>query len=117
MRFSIPIRLLSLPNIRLHWRRLASLKKQQRYATWVCLTAARRQQVLPALPVIVTLTRVGPRRLDGDNLQAAFKYIRDQIAEALGADDGSLLYEWRYAQRRGPRKHYSVEVEIQTREP
>jgi hypothetical protein len=105
MRVSIPLRLPSLANCRMHWRRLARLKQTQRAAT----RAALQGLTLPDLPLRVTITRVGPRRLDDDNLASAAKYVRDAIAEAVGVDDGSALYEWRYAQRVGK---YGVEVEV-----
>lgn len=105
----MPIKLPSLSNLRLHWRRFAMLKKQQKVATWMCLVGVE----LPAPPLLVTITRIGPRRLDDDNLASACKYVRDQIATAVGIDDGSDLYTWRYEQRIGK---YSVEVEITTRQ-
>lgn len=57
----------------------------------------------------MTITRVSPRKLDDDNLQSACKYVRDQIADLIGVDDGSPLYTWRYSQRAGK---CSVDVEI-----
>lgn len=114
MRFSIPIRLPSLANIRLHWRRMATLKKGQRAATKSCMVACRLVGAeIPPLPLLVTLTRIGPRRLDDDNLAISCKYVRDEIAAVVGVDDGSDQYTWRYEQKIN--KQYSVEVEITTR--
>lgn len=104
----IPIRLPSLANSRLHWRRLAALKKEQR--EWTAL--ALRDVLVPSPPLVVIVTRIGPRRLDDDNLVAACKYIRDQIASEIGIDDGSPLYTWVYKQRIGK---YGVNVEIMPR--
>ncbi len=112
MLFTIPLRLPSLANTRMHWRRLARLKRVQRAATKVVMLAARAHQRLPLPPWAVTITRVGPRRLDDDNLAAACKYVRDQIAEVVGVDDGSPLYTWRYEQRVGK---YAVVVHIAPR--
>lgn len=112
MRFSIPIRLPSLANTRLHWRRMASLKKKQKLATWTALFNVGGRTGMPSIPLLVTITRVGPRKLDDDNLASACKYVRDQIAAAVGVDDGSDLYTWRYEQRIGK---YCVEVEITER--
>ena len=109
MRFVVPIKLPSLPNMRLHWRALAKLKKEQRAAT----AAAMNGLELPPLPLVVTITRVGSRKLDSDNLAASAKYVRDQIADRVGEDDGSDMYTWNYAQERG--KEYCVLVEIVTR--
>lgn len=108
MRFTIPICLPSLANTRLHWRRMASLKKKQKKIAALSMNDVE----IPELPLLVTITRIGPRKLDDDNLASACKYIRDQIATKVGVDDGSDLYTWRYEQRKGK---YSVEVEITTR--
>jgi hypothetical protein len=61
------------------------------------------------------MTRIGRRKLDDDNLEAAFKHIRDQIACIVGVDDGSPLYTWRYEQRVGSSLQYGVNIEILTR--
>lgn len=111
MKIEIPIKLPSLANTRMHWRKLAALKRKQREATYLCLV--RESPRIPCLPLIITITRVGPRELDDDNLQSACKYVRDQIADIVGVDDGSKLYTWKYEQRTGP---YNVEVEIRARE-
>ena len=104
----MPIELPSLSNVRMHWRAMDSLKKKQKLATKLCM----RDVKLPAMPLLVTITRVGPRKLDDDNLASACKYVRDEIAKAVGVDDGSDLYTWMYAQRIGT---YGVDVEITQR--
>ncbi len=111
MRFTVPIRLPSLANTRLHWRAMASLKKKQKAAVRVVMHGL----ALPPPPLTVTITRVGPGKLDDDNLAGAAKYVRDQIAAAVGVDDGSPLYTWRYGQRTGRAGEYGVEVEITKR--
>lgn len=108
MRVHISIRLPSVANTRKCWQAMASLKKKQRAATERVL----RDKEIPPLPLVVTITRVGPRKLDDDNLTSSCKYVRDQIAEAVGTDDGSSLYTWRYEQRTG---EYGVDLEIVTR--
>ena len=61
-------------------------------------------QVKPALPLIVTLTRIAPSNgLDDDNLARSLKGVRDEVAEWLGVDDRdrkTVRYE--YEQERGP---------------
>lgn len=99
------MKLQSLANERLHWRQMAGIKRFQRSMTAACMHG----HALPSPPLVVTITRVGPRRLDDDNLAAACKYVRDQIAAEVGVDDGSPLYTWQYEQRAGD---YGVEVEI-----
>lgn len=103
---TIPIRLPSLSNVRMHWAAMNRLKKTQAAAVF-CYLADER---LPALPATVTLTRIGKRTLDSGNLEICFKAVQDQIAKMYGVDDGSPLYRWKYDQERG--KEYAVRVEI-----
>ncbi|NOU30977.1 MAG: hypothetical protein HOO96_24020 [Polyangiaceae bacterium] len=58
----------------------------------------------------VTVTRLGPRRLDDDNAVASAKHVRDGIADAVGVDDGNPRFAWAVRQR--PSKTFGVEVEI-----
>ena len=60
--------------------------------------------------LVVTLTRIGARKLDSDNLARSMKAVRDGIADALGIDDGSDRIEWKYAQEKGK---YAVKVTIE----
>ena len=107
--YHISIKLPSLLNTRMSWQAMAALKKKQRKAT----KRAMKGALIPPLPLLVTITRSGPVKLDDDNLQGACKYVRDQIAEEVGVDDGSPLYTWKYEQKRGP---HGVEVEIVARQ-
>lgn len=101
----IPLALPSAPNQRLHWAAKARQVRAQRDATaWVLGSRPR-----PSLPVVVTLTRVSPRRLDDDNLRGAFKAVRDQVATWLGVDDADPRVRWDYDQRKGPP---AVEVRV-----
>jgi hypothetical protein len=69
--------------------------------------------VLPKLPAVVTLTRIGKCAVDDDNLAHSFKNHRDSIAAVYGVDDGSPLYRWAYAQEKGD---YAVRIEIRSKE-
>ena len=70
------------------------------------VAAALAKFTPPPLPCLVTLTRIGPRLLDGDNLQAAGKGVRDQVARWLGCDDNPAApVTWRYAQERTNKRH------------
>ena len=109
MKITVPIRLPSILNCRLHWAVLNRVKKKQTEAVAICLHG----RDLPQLPATITLTRVGKRRLDSDNLAASFKACQDQIARTYGVDDGSDSYVWEYRQRIG--KDYAVEIEINPR--
>ena len=105
--YCIPIKLVSLANVRMHWRTLARLKKKQRQQVANAVLGH-----LPSMPIRVTLTRVGKRRMDNDNLAAAFKAVRDEIANIYGVDDGSMQYEWVYDQEIG--KEYAVKILIES---
>lgn len=65
-------------------------------------------------PVVVKLTRISAGRLDTDNLASALKATRDGVALALGIDDGDVdRIRFVYAQRKGKRREYGVEVLIE----
>ena len=98
--FILPLRTVSRLNAREHWRVRQERSKAER------TTAAMMCPHFP-VPCVVTLTRVGPRALDSDNLQGALKSIRDGIADRLKVNDNGPLVDWRYAQERGP---YAVRV-------
>lgn len=105
---TIPIRTVSALNAREHWRARTRRVKAERNATYWVLAPTRK----PDMPCTVRLTRVGPTNgLDeGDNLNSAFKAVRDQIAEWLGVNDRDPRVRWEYMQRRG--KLWGVEVEF-----
>jgi hypothetical protein len=106
--FRAPIKLESLANSRLHWARKARIVAGQRAVVKLILAG----EDLPALPATVTLTRVGKRKVDDDNLAYLFKGTRDEVAAAMGVDDGSPLYRWEYRQEIG--KEYGVRIEIES---
>lgn len=106
IRREMPLRVVSEANRRDHWRVKAKRAKDQRAYTYAHLPAMLAG--LP-LPLVVTLTRVAPRKLDSDNLAGAFKAVRDGVADALGKDDGNAGIEWRYAQQKG---EYGIIIEI-----
>lgn len=110
MKLSIPMKLPSLSNARMHWRAMDRLKKSQKDIVWLSLNFPER--LTPTLPAKITLTRWGPRKLDDDNLASAFKYVRDQVAKQFGVDDGDESYTWVYRQQTC--KDYWIEIEIET---
>ena len=115
--------------LRVMWKHhLESLNQQLRYGSARSHGTSREHRARATLevaneiqrvgcplgPWVVTLTRYGVRYLDDDNLAAAFKRIRDGVADALGVDDGDRRrIRWEYVQRIGP---WSVSVEIRTDE-
>lgn len=107
---SLPLRTRSVLNTREHWSRRAKRAQAERALIRMRLAGVRGWP--PALPVNVTLTRVGPRKLDDDNLQGACKPTRDGVADALGVDDGSEDIQWFYSQEKGD---YEVRVKIESK--
>ena len=113
-----PLKLPSMANLRLHWAAKAKLVKAQRNAaafalrgngrTW--LTHWKGMASNERLCLHVTLTRVGPRALDDDNLAHAFKAVRDEVAAFVGLDDGSKRFTWAYRQERGL---YAVRIKLE----
>lgn len=106
---TIPVRTVSITNVREHWRKRADRARQQRATARLVLGNAGSR---PELPVVVELTRVAPRPLDDDNLRGSLKSVRDGIAEWLDVDDADPRVRWAYAQRKGEPKCYVVEVGI-----
>ncbi len=109
-----PCKIVSEANLRQNWRQVASRKKTHRTQAWAELTSMAPRPGPGRYTV--TLTRIAPRVLDGDNLQTAFKACRDGVADYLGIDDGSAWVEWKYAQEKGKSLEYAVRIEIRRRE-
>jgi len=107
---SLPIKLASVANLRMHWAVKAKLAKSHRTRTRASLMA--EAPTPPSTPLTVVLTRIAPRRLDSDNLASAFKACRDGVADWLGVDDGHKDIEWVYEQRSAGPKFYAIEVEV-----
>ena len=108
----------SAANLREHWATKARRVQAQRrqVALYLAVSGAK---VLPLIHLLArnesvrvtcTLTRIAPRKLDDDNLAAALKAIRDQVADVLGLDDGSPRWTWAYAQESG---HSSYRIELE----
>ena len=111
MTITIPIRLVSVANVREHWaKRAARAKEHRALANLFC----RLERPTP-LPVTVRIARISPRPLDDDNLRSACKALRDGIADALGVDDRSPLVTWEYEQERGKPKEYAARIVITPR--
>ena len=93
--------------------RARRVKAERQSVAWAML-----QQPRPAGAVRVLLTRVAPSNgLDGDNLQGALKAVRDQVAAFLVRDDADPSIAWTYAQRRGAKGEWRVEILIEEVNP
>lgn len=78
-------------------------------------TAARlmRMDALVARhPLVVRIVRVAPNRLDGDNLEASLKRVRDGVALAIGIDDRSPVVEYVADDERGAVREYALRFEV-----
>lgn len=92
----------ALVNLHVHHRVKAKLVKAQRALVALALGRWRRELAAMRLPVAVTLTRVGPRRLDDDNAHSAVKAARDEVTVHLGlTSDASPRVRWTVAQETG----------------
>lgn len=106
VKIEFPLRLVSAANKREHWAVKAKRVKNERQVTWAFLI-----NVKAPTPKKITLIRLAPRVLDGDNLQSSFKGVRDEVAKRFGFDDGDQNIEWAYAQEKS--KEYKVRIEIE----
>jgi hypothetical protein len=102
--YNLPVRLDSVANLREHWAKKHKRAKAHRKSAIVI----KKHR----LPCEVHIVRVGKRDLDGDNLQAACKALRDGIASRLGVDDADPRVTWSYSQQRG---QYGAIVRISKR--
>lgn len=99
------LRLDVTPNSRMHWAKKAQRVKRQR----AVVTALLSRHARPAPPCDVTITRIGPRRMDDDNATAAAKAARDATAAWLGIDDGDPRVRWFVVQATGP---FAARIEV-----
>jgi hypothetical protein len=81
------LRLVNPLNNRQGWRAVSVRGRREKAA----VAAALRGRKPPALPVVVTITRVSPGRLDDDGATASAKHVRDAVAGWLGVDDGDRM--------------------------
>ncbi len=105
----LPIKVVSVANLREHWSKKAARAKIHRSTAKLMLT---QWGLHPELPVTVTLTRIGAKTLDDDNLRSAAKAARDGVADWLGLDDADPRVTWAYAQQIGKTGEYGLIVEV-----
>ena len=122
--YILPLRIVSESNSREHWAKKAARHKLQQKVV--------RSQVDCkgiSLPCSITLTRLAPRSLDDDNLQMAFKWVRDELSDLIlpdavpvyidkkgklkalkGRADNDPRIAWHYAQEKS--KAYAIRIDI-----
>lgn len=107
----LPLRLISEANNRDPWPVQRARAREQKDLVRMALTPRMRAPDLLGAPAYrVLITRIGKRKLDGDNLQRSAKAVRDGIAKVLEIDDGDDRIRWDYAQSIGER--FGVRIEI-----
>ena len=107
---TLPVRIVSVANMREHWAKKANRAKQHRIGAWAELRRFEFGRLIG--PTTVTLTRIAPRKLDDDNLRSAFKNIRDGVADWLGVPDNHPMIRWDYRQETGAPKQYAARIEV-----
>jgi hypothetical protein len=115
--FKIPIKTVSEANISEHWTKKA---KRHRFQKWMVMKVFRDNDFSFKLPVVITMTRIAPNMLDKeDNLPMSLKYVKDYVADRIiegkapGRADDSKEITWKYDQKKGRVREYSVEVQIE----
>jgi hypothetical protein len=126
--FSIPIKTISEANCSEHWT--AKSKRHRQQALFTRLAFKKHVSEAIPIPCTITLTRVASKSLDSDNLQMAFKWIRDEVADIVfpeyvaetfisktgkfislkGRNDDRPGLTWKYDQKKG--KGYSIIISI-----
>lgn len=117
--FWIPLKTVPAGNSREHPMARHKRVKKERLATAMAVLTSGNKPFLRgciwAGKVIVTLTRVSPRKLDlGDNLPMSLKSCRDQLAKEMGIDDGDSRVAWIYLQARGVPRERRVLAQVET---
>lgn len=109
MTITIPIKTYST-NEQRRWKPMQRHGKVKKQRNDVAFFLFNRD--FPPPPVSVLLVRIAPSvGLDDDNLVGALKAVRDEVAKAIGVDDGKKGgITWKYDQRRGD--DYAVEVSV-----
>jgi hypothetical protein len=122
LKVKIPIKTVSEANKREHWTMPYKRAKKQKEIVKLYLGQAIMQQapeIVKMRPLTIKLTRIAPRKLDGDNLQMSMKSIRDSVVSLFypenlpgRGDEDNEEFTWLYDQKRGTAREYSVLVEI-----
>lgn len=114
LRVVVPIQALSEANRHSHWAAMKRRADEQRNALMVGFSTLSR----PALPVVVTLTRLyrntGGKtggKQDDDNLRRSFKVCRDWIAAWMKVDDADPRIRFDYGQELGDVVGVRIQIE------
>ena len=108
--FTVPVQVVSEANRRDHWA-VRRKRFQDQAATLFAVWCSSPTPFGVAKPLRITFTRLGPQKLDSDNLAGAFKAMRDEVARRIGLDDGDNGLTWVYEQEAS--KEHGVRVRIE----
>ena len=103
------LKLRSLANMRGHWSVIAKHKKRVQCEVIYAIHAAGLANAEPLAKATVTVTRVGPRALDIDNLYSSIKSCVDALKGRLIEDDAPDKCKIVAEQRKG---EYQVEIDV-----
>lgn len=105
------LKTVSEANDRSHWTVKNRRKREQQELVAVAMQNALQGKRIE-LPCTVKLTRIGPKKMDDDNLIRSCKGVRDVLAQKLGADDGSDQIKFEYHQQPVAVRTYGLKVSI-----
>lgn len=99
--YFIPVKTKSEANMREHWAvKRKRTSKQRKMGMLLTRNALNLYGFGQRKGLQITLTRIGARKLDSDNLAGSMKAVRDGIADALGINDGDeSAAVWCYSQK------------------
>jgi len=110
--FEVPIRIESEANQRVHWSKRWRRFRDQRIILrngWN--RATNHAGKLNASSYVVTLTRIGHKLLDDDNLAGGLKGVQGLITEILGLGKNDARIHWLRCQRKGTEHSCVITVE------
>lgn len=114
----IPIHLdlKSAANIRSNWRVKSKLDRVHRTTARMRTNIKAKEISELKQPLTIRLVRHSPRKLDSDNLQYAFKSLRDGVADAVWPElshakrDSHENVVWEYGQQKNKLKYITIEI-------
>lgn len=84
----LPVRTVNSLNVRGRNEKRDRMRRAKEQRELACGQVLALPAHLRQPPLMVRLTRYGPRRMDDEGMIASLKHVRDGIAKAVGVDDG-----------------------------
>jgi hypothetical protein len=117
-----PLRTVTESNSGGHWRTRYRRGKKQRELVYYTLRHLLVRPTYLPLPLTITLTRLGRRMMDHDNLVSSMKHITDGVVDFVldcpgegHKHDNDPRLTWRYQQRKAGVSRYGVEIRFEAR--